>query len=294
MKELEKTPSESVTEADLDEAYGYISKITGSSSLDEIKVHVLSFIEFVTTYKKYRPRLCKRLLESVLMFTGTFMLDMPGQRRRYIIIRPSIAPVFYMSTFVPKTTKTLPLIEGLKKFADRCSEFGEPITDAITEDEIKQVLNAAQTEFRLLDIIAPNRALEIIRLNNSHNYYNCQCGFSDDGVPIVLVYHPRDTAVCDRVFIFAHELGHALHNALTKNLDVLPDDFDKFNESLGVNFQTLENKQEAFADVTAFAILHNGGLGEHIPVGPTAEEFAAIADKYIRHLTNKFLSNVQE
>ena len=294
MKDYDITPAVSDGEADLAEAYGYISKITGSRSIDEIKDHITSFLDFVAVNKKYSRRLCKRLLETIMMYSGPYMMDMPGERRRYIIVKPAIAPVFFMFTCVPVTTKTTLVINGLKRFVERCSEFGEPLTEAVTEDEIKQVLDIAQTEFRLLDIIAPNKALEIIRLNNSHNYYNCECGFSEDGEPVILVYHPREITVYDRVFIFAHELGHALHVSLTKNLEVLPDYFDKFNESLGVNLPALKAKQEAFADATAFAILNNGGLGEHIPVGPTSKEFAAVADKYIRYLTNKISSERAE
>jgi Zn-dependent peptidase ImmA (M78 family) len=97
------------------------------------------------------------------------------------------------------------------------------------------------------------------------------------------LYHPRQNELHDRVFIFAHELGHAIHFALTGNVDVLPDGFDKFNDSFYPKLETLKDKQEAFADTVAFAILNIKGFGTHFPTRFTKDMSPNFA-RYVREL----------
>ena len=51
---------------------------------------------------------------------------------------------------------------------------------------------------------------------------------------------------------------------MTKDVDVFPDGFDKFNELFGMRNLTLKEKQETFADPVAYAIL-GGVLKKHLP-----------------------------
>ena len=83
----------------------------------------------------------------------------------------------------------------------------------------------------------------------------------------IFVYHPIEDDTYDRVFIFAHELGHALHFALIGDVEVFPDSFEHFNSSFGPTLNTPKEKQEAFVDAAAIAILGspNSRLKSHLP-----------------------------
>jgi hypothetical protein len=83
--------------------------------------------------------------------------------------------------------------------------------------------------------------------------------------PLFLLHRPHQDGLCDRVFIFAHELGHALHLALTHDIEIFPDSFDEFDNPVEKPLGTPEEKQEAFADSVALAILHCRRLGTHFP-----------------------------
>ena len=149
----------------------------------------------------------------------------------------------------------------------------------------------AHKKYKILDIIAPIRHLKIVLLNNSHFYYNCECGFTDQGEnseAILLIYHPNQTEIYDMVFIFAHELGHALHLALTGDIKIIPDGFDDFNAKLGLSNMTFEEKQENFADAVAIAILNSDELQEHLPA-ELSNVLPPYFDKYITHLTTRHL-----
>jgi hypothetical protein len=167
---------------------------------------------------------------------------------------------------------------GLHKLLERCDEYIDPVETIVTEKEMDLVLENAQKKYRILDIIAPIKPLMIISLNHSHTKHNSECGISGTAgsrESVIFAYHPREvTPTCGRVFIFAHEIGHALHLALTGDITVMPDSFNAFNEKLNIKLQTIEDKQEAFADVTALVLLNGEGI-EGLP-----GELPEIALKY--------------
>jgi Zn-dependent peptidase ImmA (M78 family) len=104
---------------------------------------------------------------------------------------------------------------------------------------------------------------------------------------LVFLYHPRQNETHDRVFIFAHELGHALHNALTGDVNIFPDGFDSFNDMLRVKFDTHEAKQEGFADAVAIAVLGspNSRLKSHLPT-QFSKDISPVFVRYLKNLCN--------
>lgn len=242
----------------------YISKILKSHTIYEVRANIESFLAFVESNKKYRRSMCRKLFDSVIKFASPYLTQSMFAGGSVVVVEPSHAPVFLISTCIPLTDDPEVIIHGLRAFLRKCDEYINPVQNAITADETDMVIDIAQRKLGLLDVIARNRSLKIVRLNNSHIRTNCECGISEHEA-VILVYHPKDVSVCDRVFIFAHEIGHALHLALTGDVEIIPDGFDEFNKLLGVEHQTIEQKQEAFADVTAFAILNCDELKTHLP-----------------------------
>ena len=102
----------------------------------------------------------------------------------------------------------------------------------------------------------------------------------------IMLYHPLSTQIYDRVFIFAHELGHALHFALTKDINIFPDGFDKLNELFGMKNLSVQEKQEAFADATAYTIL-SGKLKAHLPE-EFHQAFLPWFTRYFGEITNRY------
>lgn len=252
--------------SDIDDSL--IHSILASRSVGEVQAAVAAFISVAEGMDGMHLWMhCQCLTAAFSEWAKPYEKPAGDSAWNAVIVPPEHAPVMLLASYVPLGGPPVEVISGLKKFTAICDEFMPPVCDAITPAEIKRVLNAAQREYRLLNVIAPAEPLQIFRFNYSHFMYNSQCGIPANHArpATIFVFHPKENTVHNRIFIFAHELGHALHFSLTHDQNVLPEGFDKFNESVGVKLTALEEKQEAFADAVAMAILHVKGLRTHFP-----------------------------
>ena len=267
----------------------HVSRIVRSQPIDELKSSVTAFIEYAGANKSLEVPLCKRLSQSLIQFWKPYMEPMPNRGMNVIFIPSEDAPVAMMPSCVPLNGDSEATIKGLHRFLERCDEFSEPMEARVTEAEMESVLSAAQERFGILDIIAHFSPLKILCLNNTHRVHNCECGITDDHSreAVIFVYHPRNVSVHDRVFIFAHEIGHALHLTLTSDVGRVPDRFDEFNESLGIEKLTTIEKQETFADATAIAILNCDELRDHLPT-QLLKVLPPYFEKYISYVTGDY------
>ena len=64
--------------------------------------------------------------------------------KNVVIVSPKHSLIMFMSTCVPYSKSTVLVMDGLRKFVERCCEFGEPLEASITEDEIRSVFDVAQ------------------------------------------------------------------------------------------------------------------------------------------------------
>ena len=271
---------------------GVISQIEDADTLDGLKAGVTSFLRFWDANPKARNQLCAGLMETVVLASSLYLRPRPDQGKNVVFVPPDAAPVVMIPTCVPLAGSEDAVYDGLNRLLMKIGEFAGPMEDAATEEEMNAVLDNAQRKFKALDIIAPSKPLMVVSLNNSHCRHNCECGIGDSAASpeaVILVYHPRDVSRCDRVFIFAHEIGHALHLALTGSIKDIPVGFDEFNDALDIQWHTLQEKQEAFADVTAFALLNGGGLNKHLP-HRFSDTMLEYYDRYIGHITSKHLN----
>ena len=270
----------------------YVYSIFESGSIDEIKTAITEFIAFVDNLENiYMWWLCQLFKDTFTKQTAAYSTLPCGTKNNVIIVPPEHSPIILLYSCLSVNGNPIDIINGLKKFIVRCDEFVSPIYDAITVAEINRVLNAAQKTYRILDIIAPTKPMYILCFNNSHTEHNSQCGIPYNGTrtATIFLFHLKENGICNRIFIFAHELGHALHLALTGNINIIPNGFDEFNKSMDINFEKLQEKQEAFADAVALAILNTSGLRLHFPT-EHSKYMSPYFAKYIKTITDKFLS----
>jgi hypothetical protein len=265
--------------------------IFSSFNVDEIKTAVSSLIqcaEGVSASELWG--LCRNFENLFSEWQKQYRLPHKTSTWNAVIIPPEHAHIMLLSSCVPFGSSPNEIIAGLRNFLVRCDEFIPPKFEAITNTEIKCVLTAAQKSYRLIDIIAPQEPMKILRFDYSHVKHNSQCGIPDNPVKVapIFLFHPNENDMCDRVFIFAHELGHALHFALTHDVNMLPDGFEAFNQKLGVKFVNINEYQEAFADSTALAILNAKGLRTHFPT-EWGKAMSVSHANYIRELCTNAL-----
>jgi len=251
--------------------YALVADILNAHELDPLMRSVTTFIAYLENAdKKHGAWACKHFWDTFSFRDYSYRQKPFDSPYNAVIISPGFALSSMLSGYVPYSTNPAKVTEGFRRFLRRCEEFVPPVHPAITEDEIHAVLRVAQAKFGMINIIAPDTPLRIHRLEYSHAKYNSECAPTNRETrqSLIFLYHPWQKGIYDRVLIFAHELGHALHFALTGDIETLPQGFNELNNVLGAKFETLQENQEGFADATAFAILGNG-LKEHLPLGYT-------------------------
>jgi hypothetical protein len=230
--------------------------------------------------------LCKSLTDSLAHWLAVYKTPPFDSPRNEVIVSSKHALTLMLSMSIPLGGTPELIIESLKKFLSRCNEFIAPIEDAITSEEIETVLEAAERNFKITSLIAPQAPLLIIRMNNSHIIHNSECGVptNPESEAVIFLFHPREVDVYNRVFIFAHELGHALHLALTHDIKTLPDKFDDFNGALGITPTSADHKPEMFADAVAYAVLGDDNLQTFLPK-EFHKEALPYFERYVKYIT---------
>jgi len=212
-----------------------------------------------------------------------------GAKYNALVVQPEHSPLMMLKSFVPLNGSPLEVLDALQQFNNRCDEFVPPESEAISGSEINKVLNAAQKTYRLIEIIAPDKPMKILRLNYSHAVYSSQCGLYDNpsNPATIMVYHPHASTIYNRVYIFAHELGHAFHKAITCDVNITPKGFNELNERVAAKFTSTEDMQESFADAIALAILNVRGLGTHFPT-QFSKHIAPMFSRYLHELCEDY------
>ena len=283
--------------ADSDIDYQSVDSIFASGSVAEIKTAVTSFLSAADDVRDayngmFVHMLCQRLGEAFSEWSMRYSTPAKGSAWNAVIVPPEHSPIMLLQSCVPFGCAPVDVIAGLKKFIGNCDEFTAPVHDAISVPEIKRVLTLAQKSYRIIDVIAPEEPLRILRFDNSHSTHNSQCAIPmSNKQAVIYLFHPSSVAIHDRVFIFAHELGHTLHLAITHDIDLLPEGFDEFNGTFSPKPETLKDKQEAFADAVAISILNAKGLGTHFPT-QFIKEMSFLFARYVRGLCESALQRM--
>jgi len=266
-----------------------VSDILDSSEIAPLKTGIEELLRCIENVDDMRGWFIRnRFYGAVAERDGAYQRGTHGLKYNAVIIPPELALTAMIPAFVKIAGNHCEFVNGLNRFIRHLDEFISPIYPVITDTEIQATLSAAQRAFGMIDIIAADYPLRIHKFDCSHTKHNSECAVmsGDSRQSAVYLYHPRENGVYDRVFIFAHELGHALHFALTGDMDVFPGGFDSFNEKLATKFDTPEAKQEAFADAAAIAILGspNSKLKSHLPT-QFSKDISPMFIRYFKKLT---------
>jgi len=268
----------------------YIEDIMKSREISTLKGSIQSLMNFYERADSMHGYIIRwRFFNAVKEQCEAYERRTHGLKYNAVIIPPELSPTAMLPVYVKTDGNHYNFADGMNRLIKRCDEFTSPIHPVITEPEIRATLSAAQRAFGMMDIIAPNHPLRILRFNYSHSEKNSECGLmgGDSRQSVVFLYHPRQNDVCDRVFIFAHELGHALHFALTGDTSILPSGFDNFNDKFFTKFETPKAKVEGFADAAAIAILGspNSRLKSHLPT-QWSKDISPMFVRYFKELCN--------
>ena len=266
-----------------------ITNILDSHEVSPLKASIQALLRQVeNTDHMHNWLIRNQFYEAVTERDIAYQYRTKGLKYNAIIIPSESALTALIPAYVPMEGDHYEFVDGLHRFISHLDEYVYPMYPAITERDIRATLSAAQRAFGMIDIIAPDYPLRVHRFDYSHIKYNSECGVmsGDSRQSVIFLFHPREDGICDSVFIFAHELGHALHFALTGDINILPEGFESFNNRYFPAFDTETAKQEGFADATAIAILGsmNSKLKAHFPT-KFCKDISPMFVRYFEELT---------
>jgi hypothetical protein len=91
-------------------------------------------------------------------------------------------------------------------------------------------------------------------------------------------------------YVFLHELGHVLQTSLTGSVDVVPEEFLRFDQTVGGQLKQGDpDACEVFADLFAIAVMRGTALCSHDPF-PFSEEFKRNIECFFLKLVQKYQS----
>ena len=177
------------------------------------------------------------------------------------------------------------------------NRMSRPRTGRLNAFEAVELLEAAQEKYNFLNSITGSKELEIYLLNKSHfcynsfllTYRNTRTG-KQTGKRMLFSLSPvSELLVCNKYFVFLHELGHVLYNDIEDRGARGPFLFYELAKLMG--FSSLMDEdgiQELFADVFSAATLHGTRYSEFNPYkGLLTGEIMGLLALYFKMLADR-------
>lgn len=203
--------------------------------------------------------------------TGVFKRLMPD-----VYIYEDMGPYLAYSSFkISLCSNIMELKEQIDEIVDFFeNKISEPKTDRLTLDEITDILDLVQRKYGLISTVTYDRELEIYLFNKSHicydsfllTYKNIHTGALLNKWMLFSFAPCMNFFVCNKYFVFLHELGHILYNAYKNTAEKTPMLFDEMTMVLGLPFLDDENRRsELFADLFSVSAMNNTRYLEYNP-----------------------------
>lgn len=183
-------------------------------------------------------------------------------------------------------------VEFLLDFFNNCMTKAQ--SSSLTSNEVCEMLGLVQQKYRLLSAVAYERELEIYLINRAHfcydsfllTYKNTHNGTWLDKWLLFSLSPRSEMLECNKYFVFVHETGHMLYNAVTGGGEVLPELFGEIAFLLGLSLKEDVNcPEELFADLFSAVTLNGTAYSHFNPYGKSfSKEIYELLELYFRML----------
>jgi hypothetical protein len=230
-----------------------------------------------------RVSLMERLQKTLRERTSYCRCNVPpvnimGERMPAIyIFEENAACLVYASFKINLCSGTKQVREQISDILDLYeNKLAGPRTDILSRQEIVHLLEIVQEKYQLLQVITHGRELDIYSLNKSHRLYNSWLLTYKDTAAgkllnrwMVFSLSPNfNLLVCNKYFVFLHEIGHIFYHFIKEGGDKVPRFFHELSMVLG--FPVLEDEDrlsEYFADLFAAACMNDTVYEPYNPYG---------------------------
>ncbi len=230
-----------------------------------------------------RASFCRALAKDISEVVAVSFGAYTSPARTYTLYRSSFSIPPYLMSNGLATGGVRQTRESVKRLiADIGANAVPPSGKCLPYDRAAEILNAVGELFPYYySIVSRARPLAVLNLNSTDRRYNSMCGISDlsSGSTILLLHMKADRDEGDPDCVLLHEMGHALHNAIS-GADV-PEEFYRFQSAFSKPLERGDPMApEVFADCFAIAMIHRSDLKIAMPF----EVDAIIADMVARFM----------
>ena len=248
-----------------------IYDLVESKNLLEAKCPLTIIDEYLAQNTVNRPQFCKQLSQAIVEWSimsrpDIFNLEADSRYHIYSVL-DSIPP--YLAAFGLSLGRVREVRQRIKSLLSCIDEtIVEPSGVFLPELQEEKILTILATKFPYLEIVTAKKPLTILNINNTHRIYNSQCGTNEAVTAFVIqMFNMKDASFVPE-YVFLHELGHALHLAITGSVLIVPDEFIKFNNSIPGALHLEQGSIDApelFADTFAIAVMRGTELSGFDP-----------------------------
>ena len=261
----------------------FIEQFNQCNTMAEGKIFVEVFLEYITNVKI--PLNQKRLvIQDLLAFSEDYYQNINSESKLFLNISDNYIQYIIVAHLLLGIDQNMTYLKGLCEILiDLCGGYKVSTGNSINKTEVEYLLNTEKGK-NLCKIVSKQKPLVILNILEKHFEFNS----------ITLTYfnliinsvHKLENQ--DRVYVFAHELGHILQYSKTNSQEIYPSGFyDMFERAFNNKISNVrgEDLTEIFADCFSVYFMI-GSKYEHN--NPFIQEFS---DESI-YIINEFFENL--
>ncbi|MFI3326977.1 MAG: hypothetical protein R3Y35_12535 [Clostridia bacterium] len=233
------------------------------------------------------------------MFMDIVELSIPESKQGdfYSIYDENYANIKFLQSYLMQSTaeedrKLFSPRDKIQSFIDFVEKnFTFTNNDKVSAEEVESVLLKIEGKYELIRNL---KSLEIMLFNISHNEVNSICNALTNieeasFLSEIYLFRMQDEEIKSPLYVFLHELGHALHFYCTNNSAIIPDSFIRLsNEYLKIPLEQGLEAVEIFADAIAIGLMRifnwdDKGTFEDMDIN-IKNAFAAYTDMLLKNL----------
>jgi len=261
----------------------FIEQFNKCTTMAEGKTFVELFLTYITNVKV--PVHQKKLsIQELLDFSENYYQNINCEAKPFFNISHNYIQFIIAAHLLLGIDQNMTYLKGLCKILiDLCSDFSVATGTNVKELEVEYLLNTKKGK-NFCKIVSEYSPLVILNILEKHIEYNSMT-LTYFNIVINSIHKLENQ---DRIYVFAHELGHILQYSETNSQDIYPSGFyDMFERSFNNKISNVkeEDLREIFADCFSVYFMM-GTKYEHN--NPFMQEFT---DESI-HIINEFFETL--
>lgn len=201
-------------------------------------------------------------INAVASVMGNFIFG--KENKKWYVIDGSAAVMSYLHMTIPQKTSPVKTLKEIEDYAyGLLEDFSNSPREPIGRSTVEDILRYLDEKYNFSDLVFRVGAAKLIILNVENKDADSAflvMGNSMITLPVFLLCANHEDCKQNQVEVFFHELGHAIHYAITGKLDIFPSAvMNILADTCFPNIESLPvaDCQEILADVFGIGLMYN-------------------------------------